>query len=57
MAYSKVLTVLVVVLVFEAGFTARVLYEQVTGPITPALAQEDVDCPQITYEQASYSRS
>ncbi len=49
---SKVLRVLVVVFVLEAGFTARVVYEDVTGPIPPALALQDVDCPQIIYEQA-----
>ena len=44
MAYPKILTVLFVVLVFEAGFTARIIYHEITDPITPALAQQDLDC-------------
>ena len=42
------------VLVLEAGFTARVMYEEITGPITPAIAQEDLyDCSDFdTQEQA-----
>ena len=43
MVYSRILTVLVVVLVFEAGFTARIMYDQITNPVT-AYAQQDLDC-------------
>jgi hypothetical protein len=38
--------VLVVVLVLEAGFTARVVCEEITDPITPAFAPgvDQYDC-------------
>ncbi len=43
---------LVVMLVFEAGFTARVIYEDITNPISPALAQDDLyDCDDFTYQE------
>ena len=52
MVKSRILAVLVVVLVFVAGFTARIMYEEITNPITPAYAQEVVDCPQLSYAEA-----
>src|SRR5215213_574035 len=42
---SKVLRVLVVVLVLEAGFTARVAYEEIGNPATPALAYAQDEDP------------
>lgn len=55
MAYSKILTVLVIVLVFEAGFTARVAYEEVgnsTTPVAYAQGQQDLyDCADFTTQE------
>ncbi len=33
-----------VVLVFAVGFTARLAYEEITHPGTPAYAQDDLNC-------------
>jgi hypothetical protein len=52
LAYSKILTVLVIMLEFEAGFTARVAYEEVgnsTTPVAYAQGQQDLyDCADFT---------
>lgn len=51
MATSKAWTLLIAVLVFAAGFTARLVYEQTT---TPALAQEDqYDCASFGSQQSA----
>ena len=41
MVYSRILTVLVVMLVFEVGFTARVIYEDIANPATPVAYAQD----------------
>jgi hypothetical protein len=48
---SKPLTLLVLLLVFACGFTARLVYEQTT---TPALAQEDqYDCASFGSQESA----
>ncbi len=51
---DKTLKILVVVLVLAAGFVARVTYEEIINPSTPALAQEDqYDCPSFGSQESA----
>ena len=54
-AYSKIVTLLVVVLVFEAGVTARVAYEEIVHPLTPAFAQgvDQYDCARFGSQESA----
>jgi hypothetical protein len=51
---DRTLKIMVVVLVLAAGFVARVTYEQVINPSTPALAQEDqYDCASFGSQESA----
>lgn len=48
------LRMLIVALVLASGFTARVAWEQLANPTTPALAQEDLyDCPSFGSQESA----
>src|SRR4028118_1750359 len=53
---DRTLKIVGVVLVLAAGFVARVTYEQVINPSTPALAQEDqYDCASFGSQESAQS--
>ena len=54
MVGSKALTLTVMVLMLTAGFIARITYEQMLNPTTPALAQEDqYDCASFGSQESA----